>query len=456
MSNPTCSAITDRSKYARTEVLRGSASILEDGEVIRGIGEFVLPVEGAPIVAFRREDGSFADNFAAELHLTGNVGSTEFQLRAPICYTNKPSKGVDGGWSLVSPINKPVRVSYGVERPIHTAKVLLNNFNYDMGDVVTHERGFTRQGTPLSVQLIDREALFARRPDFDDVFPLVRAGLLRSASLVECGFDVGTESDDEILELSNHIATLCTFGAGASIAVAMLEFRDVDGGVVRQLVTQPIRSRYQHSAVVPDWHVPKLFHDSFAEHVKMQQSRLPWMKLPSYCGAMQDLPYLEQKFAALMMAIEFFTRTSLLESGAAPAWVESLTFGNLLGEARKKLGWELPKHYETGTATREFRNAIMHGSELPDDDIEKLRWRYDKWRLFLHRRVLARLGYTGDVESPHKGWANSSPVNDYSEEHNCFNPKDAESHPFAQFMTHLKEHQAAEKKRENDVEASRT
>ena len=325
--------------------------------------------------------------------------------------------------------------------------------NYDMGDVVTHERGFTRQGTPLSVRLVDREARLARRSDFEDVFPLVRAGLLRSASLVECVFAVDGESDEQILELSNHIATLCTFGSGASIGVAMLELRDADGAVVRQLVTQPIRSRYQHSAVVPDWHVPKLFLDCFAEHVRMRQSRLPWTKLPSYCGAMQDLPYLEQKFAALMMAVEFFTRNSLLESGSAPVWVESLTFGNLLGESRKRLGWELPKHYEAGTATREFRNAIMHGSELPDDDKEKLRWRYDKWRLFLHRRVLARVGYTGDVESPHKGWASSSRVDDYSEDHNCFNPKHADSHPFAQFMKHLKEHQAAEKKRASDSKA---
>ena len=32
---------------------------------------------------------------------------------------------------------------------------------------------------------------------------------------------------------------------------------------------------------------------------------------------------------------------------------------------------------------------------------------FDKWRLFLLRRVLIRLGYTGEVESPHKGYAST-------------------------------------------------
>lgn len=83
---------------------------------------------------------------------------------------------------------------------------------------------------------------------------------------------------------------------------------------------------------------------------------------------MQDLPYLEQKFAALMMAVEFFTRNSLLESGAAPVWVESLTFGNLLGESRKRLGWELPKHYEADIPrmAEEDVAKVRHGHRLFD------------------------------------------------------------------------------------------
>ena len=130
MINETCSAINDRAKYARIGVMRGAASILEDGELIRGVGEFLLPVEGAPILAFRRDEGSFSDNFATELHLVGNIDAAEFRLEGPICYTNKPSQGVDSGWSLVSPINESVRISYGAERSVRTAKVLLNNFNY--------------------------------------------------------------------------------------------------------------------------------------------------------------------------------------------------------------------------------------------------------------------------------------------------------------------------------------
>jgi hypothetical protein len=45
---------------------------------------------------------------------------------------------------------------------------------------------------------------------------------------------------------------------------------------------------------------------------------------------------------------------------------------------------------------------------------------FDKWRLFFDRRVLLRLGYSGDVSSPAGGWVSSSAVDHFSEEHNTF------------------------------------
>jgi hypothetical protein len=46
-------------------------------------------------------------------------------------------------------------------------------------------------------------------------------------------------------------------------------------------------------------------------------------------------------------------------------------------------------------------------------------------RLNPQNPVLIRLGYAGKVVSPHKGWASTSDVADFSEEHNDFTPADS-------------------------------
>jgi hypothetical protein len=153
----------------------------------------------------------------------------------------------------------------------------------------------------------------------------------------------------------------------------------------------------------------------------MRRSTLPWRRLPSYCACIGEASYLEQKVAALMTALEFFMRTSLREQDPTNTEInESQTFNELVGACRKILAWDIPKHYMTRDLPRLLRNAVAHGGELPTKDTTELRLLFDKWRLFLFRRVLIRLGYTGRVSSPHNGWAGSSAVGDFSEEHNDF------------------------------------
>jgi hypothetical protein len=85
----------------------------------------------------------------------------------------------------------------------------------------------------------------------------------------------------------------------------------------------------------------------------------------------------------------------------------------------------------------------MHGDELPTADNAEFRRHFDKWRLFLFRRVLVRLGYTGQVVSPHKGWASGSAVGDFSEGHNCFKPADPSApDPLRELARLVREHNA--------------
>ena len=57
----------------------------------------------------------------------------------------------------------------------------------------------------------------------------------------------------------------------------------------------------------------------------------------------------------------------------------------------------------------------------------------------LYQTVLIRLGYAGKVASPHKGWASSSDVADFAEEHNSFTPADPKTDPWTQFVSKLRE-----------------
>jgi hypothetical protein len=83
----------------------------------------------------------------------------------------------------------------------------------------------------------------------------------------------------------------------------------------------------------------------------------------------------------------------------------------------------------------------VHGGALPTAN-SALRLLFDKWRLFLFRRVLIRLGYAGKVTSPHKGWASTSDVGD-SEEHNDFTPAGPNApDPWRELVRKFREQQA--------------
>ena len=137
------------------------------------------------------------------------------------------------------------------------------------------------------------------------MLPLVQAGILRSASLVELAFEAEpSESDDALMAFSIDAAALFTFAAGVTIKVAMLNLLDAGGGLVRRVVPQPVTSRFRDNGIVADFHLPRLFFETFDEYIRMKQAHAPWLKLASHCGSLEDPPFLEQKFASLIMALE--------------------------------------------------------------------------------------------------------------------------------------------------------
>jgi hypothetical protein len=169
--------------------------------------------------------------------------------------------------------------------------------------------------------------------------------------------------------------------------------------------------------------LPQFFRQCFEEHCRLLQSSR-WGKMPLFYASIEDPPYMEQKYATLMAAVELFIRNSLIEGGQLQAAeAESKTLPKLIGMARAKgvgkLQWDLPQHYTQAERYRETRNAVAHGGSFPQAASET-RWDFDKWMLFLRRRLFMRLGFDGHIASPSGGWRSASPVHDFSEEHNSF------------------------------------
>jgi hypothetical protein len=311
-------------------------------------------------------------------------------------------------------------------------------FRLRYGDARVTAAGVTRKGTPLRLDVNGRQIELQWRPDHDEILPLVRAHVLSSASLTEFCFEASAQEDDaQLMQFAADVAAICTVARGASVTVVMLEMRDADDAVVRRMLPQPVQSQYRDHEIVADEHLQRLFRETFSNYVTMRHTHRRWRKLPSYFGSIEDCPYLEQKFASLMMALEFFMRNCLIEAGQSEDEVSSLTFHELIGATKNRLSWNVPKHYSVGQATRLLRNAVMHGGELPTNDNAEFRRQFDKWRLFLYRRVLVRLGYTGEVVSPFQGIESSSPVDDFSPEHNTFEPNGAAADSWIRFCKEL-------------------
>lgn len=412
------------------------------GETFTGTAEFTLPVSGQAIIGLI-STGELSDQDLGEnLVIEGHGDDGPFTITCPCVHVKHVDKTARkrGGWSLISPTNAPARIDYHHGHGATKVAVLLNNFDYECGDAVESSGGWTRIATPFASNIGDRAVVFSHTPVSIDIRPLASTRVIRTASLVECTFPMRDgEGDDDLLAFATDIAGLCTLAAGGTVGVALLTLLDDDGRAVRRIVPQPVISGYRRNEIVEDRWLPQFLSSTYPAFITMKQAHAPWRKLVSYCGSLDDPPYLEQKFASLMMALEFFIRNCLIERGKSEKVVAALEFQQLIGAARRELGWDIPKHYMVKGTVRIWRNAIVHGGELPDADTKAFRRLFDKWRLFLFRRVLIRLGYQGEVASPHKGWASSSPVGEFTEEQNAFVPAAPEEMAkWREFKEHIK------------------
>ena len=385
---------------------------------------FLLPVAGScRIFIGWPGERTLSRNFGEGLTVTGDSADGSFRLVCPRYYIRAVStNGETPGWAIASPVNQPAMVSYGDPRPIAAVTATINNIDFQDGNV-SHEdqHGETEI---LRVVAAGKTVDFAWRSARLHLRRLVDVGLIPTTSLATFSFRAWPgASDAELVTFAHNVSTLCYYVFGQHTGVPILSFFDESGRVVRRILGDVIQSKFRDNCYLPviqaDHGLPQLFRQCFEEHCRMQQSTL-WRHLPCFFASMEDPPYLEQKYASLMATVELLIRSSLVEGGhLTPDEAASKTLPELVGAARGTLRWDVPRHYTEAERYRTTRNAVDHGSPLPHGT-QQVRADFDKWKLFLCRRVFIRLGFDGHITSPQGGWTSSSPVHEFSREHNSF------------------------------------
>lgn len=333
------------------------------------------------------------------------------------------------GWATASPVNEAMAISYGPSRPIARVQAQVSNFDFEYANVPGTElpdaRGVVRKR--LRVRASGRNVEFAWRADRAALRRLVDAGVLPTASFVSFSFAAWPEATEaELIDFAREVGEFCTYAAQQHTGVPVVALLDADGRPVKRLVGVAVQSHVRRDGPLDGLlytnRVVRLFERGFDEHLRMNRPASPWRQLPSRFASVDDPPYLEQKFAALMMALEYLMKNSILESPASPpvAQVEEMDLSKSVNYCKGPLRWNIPKHYTASGLHRMLRNAVMHGGKLPTADDAEFRAAYDKWRLFFARRVYMRLGYDGSLTCEGSGRRATSAVDDFSEEHNTF------------------------------------
>jgi len=405
--------------------LRGNAGLPEEESAERTFGAgFVVPASGNALLFLNSSTAeTLPRDFGADLTMQGDSPDGPFTLHCPQFYVHARSdRRQQRGWAVATPVNETLVISYGQPRPIARVEAVINNFDFESGNgPIELAAGHSKV---LRVEAAGRTVEFAWRQGHDHLKTLVEAGVYLSPALTTFSFPAWEDaSDDELFDFALSVAWLCAVVVRQHTGVPVLAFLDEHDRVVKRLIGNPVESNYRGDSILPHMQVehgmPKLFRDCFEEHVRLRRSPL-WSRLCVLIACIEDPPYVEQKHATLMAAIELLIRNSLVEGKHLTAEAaERKTLNELIGAARIALRWDVPKHYTAGDRHRDLRNAVAHGGDLPYDPTT-VRRDFDKWYLFLLRRFLMRLGFNGPVACPQRGFAAMSRVDEFGEEHNAF------------------------------------
>jgi hypothetical protein len=381
----------------------GGGEELECELSVRANGDCVILATGGSPIAYPWGRGFFSFEMVGE--------SAEGSFQASSSYISIRQINNEPAWALLAPVNGPLKINYAQGRShLLEAEVLNLDIRMSEGD----SRG------DWSLEAATKDAFLKFRPTLqaDQLLILTRIGSIDSPCLSKFSFHIpGTWNDDEAIAWAVDVSFFCSFVAGVQVGIPLITFYDTDGKPLKRLLRQPIVGKFRKpSRIIPPDSIPQFFSECFAAHINMKETNQAWSKLASYCSSIEDSIFLEQKLVSLLTALEYFLVTSLIEKGQAAEKVTEADLPGLVGQFRRVTQIPIPKEYSEDDI-RLLRNALIHPGEKT---MKPSRADLDRWRLFLFRLVLMRLGYTGDVFSPAVDILSRSKVNDFRKECNTF------------------------------------
>lgn len=388
--------------------------------------KFFVPCTGNCVILLTNDSNQqLSNNFGKDLVVDGDSSDGSFRMVCPEYYVKVSQELRDkSSWAVIQPCNFPVEIQYGEPRPCSRVVAQINNFDFPYGHNSCEGSTPTKQ---IRVKGAGRDIEFCWRPERIHLRQLLDSEQIRSTSLVSFAFEA-TPSDtrDGILKMVHNIAGLCGIVMQQHTGTPVVEFIDHLGKPITRLLFDVVESKFDDRCILPVMHLPEdglsqLFRQCFDNYVQLRESD-DWKTLPYVIAVLEDAPYLEQKYIALMCAIEMFIRNSLVEKNICTrANAKKKQLNTLVNAARGPLRWDIPTFYTARDYYYRLRTAVAHGNRmLEGTDSHSVRLEFEKWRLFLIRRLLIRLGYTGRVNCAHRGSASTSAVNDFSQDQNSW------------------------------------
>ena len=405
--------------FARWKKLNGQdSSELRDQEFQAGC---VVPASG-PCVIFLAcpREMPLSRNFGTGLAIRGHSAEGAFILDCPEFYVHDVSKSTEiPGWAILQPVNQTMKISYGSSCNFTKVRATLNNFDYEYGNV-PDDFSHANKNQILRVKAGDRDVDFVRRSEYAQLRRMLDGGMLTSTSLVEICFHARPgEAEEELLTFAFQVSGMCNLVAMQHTGPNVVSLFDSEDQVTKRLVGNPVESEFRRSSILGSLHIelPQFFCECFSNFIGLNNNS-SWGAFNTLIASLEDPPYLEQKLMSLFAAVEGFVKFSLLEDGMLEKDLPT-DLNTCIGAAKSRLGWDVPKHYKVNNKIRPMRNGLMHEFKLNSSPADSVMV-FQKWRVFLMRRLLHRLGYTGRIDSASAGVRVASEIGDFSEEANSF------------------------------------
>jgi hypothetical protein len=174
--------------------------------------DFFVPSSGNCRIFLRwAGESELSRNFGEGMTVTGDSAEGPFRLEVPRYYVEVASDGRERpGWAVASIINGMATVSYGEPRPIAKVTALINNFDFDHGNV--GEDGNDEHGPILRVEAAGKTVDFAWRSQRVQLRRLVDAGLMGTTAFVTFAFNAWDGAcEQELATFAHNVASLCSY-----------------------------------------------------------------------------------------------------------------------------------------------------------------------------------------------------------------------------------------------------